>query len=372
MRFGGFPKIGGLNGRSGMLLVMASFGIAGIAALILTRAATPVVTVEPEAGSVMVPASVVTAADASAGKALKFGSAAANGLYYTVGNKVLTPSGQVHVFKGVAMPAMSWQSGMNGELTIQQVHAVKAWGVNLVRLPLNINHWRDNKDNYRANIKTIVGWIKADGMDIMLDLHSAELPGHTGGPARMAPRQAITFWQQVATEYKNDPDIIFELFNEPHDITAGEWRDGSSEFAGFQEMYNAVRSTGAQNIVLVAGTNWAYDLSFVKTHRINGVNIMYSTHPYNGGDRIAAIQERDYGFIVTQNIAPVMLTEFGNTTDDCNALHTRTTLDYARSKGMSWVAWAYFESGDYCSFPSLIHKGALTPWGNIAKNYMAN
>ena len=50
-----------------------------------------------------------------------------------------------------------------------------------------------------------------------------------------------------------------------------------------QELYDVVRTrdgAGADNVVIAGGIGWAFDLSGVASHRIQGYNIMYATHPY--------------------------------------------------------------------------------------------
>ena len=63
---------------------------------------------------------------------------------------------------------------------------------------------------------------------------------------------AITFWQEVATRYKDNPLVAFDLFNEPH-VPQSVWLDGGtlrpptgrpSHAAGMQQLYDAVRGTG--------------------------------------------------------------------------------------------------------------------------------
>ena len=71
---------------------------------------------------------------------------------------------------------------------------------------------------------------------------------------------APTFWSQVATAFKGNNAVVFDLFNEPYpDAPASYgpadswtcWRDGgtctgiSYQVAGMQSLINAVRSTGA-------------------------------------------------------------------------------------------------------------------------------
>lgn len=77
-----------------------------------------------------------------------------------------------------------------------------------------------------------------------------------------------SFWASVANTFKDDPAVAFDLFNEPYPDRATStttqawtcWRDGgtcpgiSYEVAGMQDLVDAVRGTGAKNLILAA---WA-------------------------------------------------------------------------------------------------------------------
>ena len=103
----------------------------------------------------------------------------------------------------------------------------------------------------------------------------------------MADDNSLTFWSEVATRYKGDGRVLFELYNEPHDVSWGVWKSGGDDgvgwhAAGMQQLHDAVRAAGAENLVIVGGLNWAFDLSGVPRSRISGHNIVYATHPYGG------------------------------------------------------------------------------------------
>jgi hypothetical protein len=42
-----------------------------------------------------------------------------------------------------------------------------------------------------------------------------------------------------------------------------------------------VRATGANNVVIIGGPNYAYDLSQIPAYAVTGNNIVYNTHPYD-------------------------------------------------------------------------------------------
>jgi aryl-phospho-beta-D-glucosidase BglC (GH1 family) len=79
--------------------------------------------------------------------------------------------------------------------------------------------------SYAAFVDQQVQWAEQYHMDIILDLHWSDQGNYSVGAAclknsgncqqDMADAHSVVFWQQVAAKYKNDPQVIFELYNEP-------------------------------------------------------------------------------------------------------------------------------------------------------------
>ena len=167
-------------------------------------------------------------------------------------------------------------------------------------------------------------WAETAGLDVVLDLHWSDsgvfdncLVNKGCEQQRMADVNSLTFWSEVATRYQNDGRVMFELYNEPNQVSWSAWKSGGPangfQAVGMQQLYDTVRATGAQNLVLIGGLDWAYDLSGVPANRIAGYNIAYATHPYDAGSRRPADWGRAFGFLTRTD--PVVITEFGNIAD---------------------------------------------------------
>lgn len=209
------------------------------------------------------------------------------------------------------------------------VAALLSWKVNAVRLPLNEQCYlnqtcfnvpgnpllADPLNSYRGYVKSWVDQFTAAGLAVVLDLHknapkalvsgsSVQLLSNTSGQSEYTDADnSLSFWTQVASDYQNYPNVLFDLFNEPHldnfatpaatPVTPGgppvpvnlpavfaqQWttlRDGgtgnaiygdnlflsqSYQACGMQAMVNAVRAAGAKNVCLAGGRSWAQDLS---------------------------------------------------------------------------------------------------------------
>jgi hypothetical protein len=291
--------------------------------------------------------------------------------YKVTGNTIYDIStGKSHLFRGVDMPSMSWQVNCD-HCTLDQFKIMSlGWKANVVRLSVNQNFWLANSARYSTNyapeLLRVIAAIEQAGMDVILDNHGS-------GSPYMADANTVVFWREVATVYRNDPHVLFELFNEPNKISWDVWLHGGAAptgpaVHGMQELYNTVRATGATNLVVIGGLSWAYDLSGVPTHRVVGNNIVYNTHPYNYPGKQPADWNHGFGFLTKTD--PVISTEFGNY--DCTKGYYQSFVDYARLHQISWTAWAWFPGG--CGFPPIISDWNGTPSvaGQVVKEALLN
>jgi aryl-phospho-beta-D-glucosidase BglC (GH1 family) len=306
----------------------------------------------------------------------------APGGYYVNGNTICTADGRPHLLHGVDRPSLEWNS--NGEnLSAADFQLMATWNANAVRVALNQDYWLSaspiHAPGYIPLVDQVIAWAEEAGLDVILDLHWSDagvLGSCTNGcQKKMADANSVTFWTEVATRYQGDGRVIFELYNEPHDVTWSVWRAGGLvdgfQSPGMQGLYDTVRATGAQNLVLIGGLNWAYDLSGVGDNKIVGYNIAYATHPYESPGRTSDTWARSFAYLTKTD--PVVITEFGSLGKGMQAGQTCATeygaqlIPYADARAISWTAWAWFPGG--CSFPAIIDDwtGTPSPSGAIVK-----
>ncbi len=158
--------------------------------------------------------------------------------------------------------------------------------------------------NYINAVKSFVSVLHNAGMYVILDLHwNAVGPGSPQSQQVSADQEySSAFWtrleglllrsqlirsRSVANTFINDTAIIFDLYNEPHDITWPCWRDGCTvngfNVAGMNALIQAVRNTGSTAPIMAGGLAWANDLSqwlaYKPTDPLN--RLIASHHSYN-------------------------------------------------------------------------------------------
>jgi hypothetical protein len=315
---------------------------------------------------------------------------AASGLAIKVqGNHLVDGSGRAVRLLGVnrgdfAYPcAQGW--GMKvGPTDRAAVAAMKAWRINAVRLPLNEACWlglSNVKPQYRGALyrRAVVAFVQrlhAAGLYVILDLHW-NAPGNKRALDHWWHADADhtpAFWRSVAAAFRKDRAVLFDLYNEPHDISWRCWRDGcrtpdGEQAAGMQQLVNAVRSTGSKHPLLIAGQNWANDLSGWLRWRPQDParQLAASFHVYEtnlcGAEPcwssvIAKVAER----------VPVVSSEIGQ--GRCGHDFIESFMSWADANGVSYLAWGW-NVWD-CELPGLITDWRGTPTKTYGEGFRAH
>ena len=313
---------------------------------------------------------------------------------HTEGNKVLDAGGKPVWLYGVNIASLEWTNG--GEHVEESVNrAINDWKVNLIRLPLAQDRWFGKMTNqtdggaaYRALVDKLVDTCAAGRVYINLDLHWSDCgkwvnEGGKLGQHDMPDERSIDFWRDAATRYQNQPNVIFGLYNEPHDVSFAVWRDGGTaadkparwnpsqakityEAVGLQKLYDTVRATGATNLVTVSGLDWGYDLSGVlQGYEIKGSNLIYETHPYPNKP-----PSWDKNFGDASSKYPVYAGEWGFGRRDTNGLeYAQNLMQYAKKHELHWTAWDLHTTAG----PTLIKNWQYEPtiFGQFVKEQLA-
>lgn len=243
---------------------------------------------------------------------------------------------------------VQWGATHEGPIDAASIRAMTAWKINAVRLPLNASCWLARAD-YRGDVLGYVTRLHAAGLYVILDLHWDRKGQETLPDPKLAPR----FWSSVAKALHNDHRVMFDLYNEPHDVSWQAWH------ASMQRLVDAVRATGAKTPLMVGGLAWANDLSRWLKWRPRDPDhaLVASFHLYNFNTCGSAACWNATVLPVAKKF-PVVTGELGE--NDCTASFINTYMPWADAHHLSYLAWTW-NTWDCKSGPALISNYDGTP-----------
>lgn len=320
----------------------------------------------------------------------------------------------------------------DGHFTSKDAAAIASWGANAVRIPLNEDCWLGingqpnsaegadpplTTSGYRREIENYVADLNRYGLYAILDLHWSA-PG-TQVALEQQPMPDLdhspAFWKSVASTFKSNHAVVFDLFNEPYDptdprsgtdknandkVTWNCWYSGTHNgpsggsacytaaydennvetsryrIAGLQTLLNVIRRTGARQPVLSGGLDFANDLGD-KNHGRSWMDHApddplnqeaASFHNYMGQACDTVSCWKNAIAPIAKHV-PVVTGEFDEVNyDEPTCVHkTPSTFDarymaWADSVGVSYLAWGWIvetkaeRDADGCSAFVLINN----------------
>ena len=321
---------------------------------------------------------------------------------HVAGNMLATPGGSRIVLHGVNRSGTEFEclgnGFFNGPHDQASVTAMQSWGINAVRIPLNEACWNGESyisaahrgPSYQAAIEAYVRLLNANGMVAILDLHWSD--GQYTGPRSGCSSakavcqkpmpdaaQSIPFWESVARAFKGNDAVIFDLFNEPFPQAADHnketegwrcWLYGAKScvgigypVAGMQTLVNAVRRTGATNVIMLGGLSEAGDLTQWLAYEPHDRDheLAASWHAYNFGGCTQSCWTSQIAPVIAR--VPVIAGEIGE--NDCADTYIDPLMAWLDSEHTSYLAWAWDADFSCSGGPGLItsYDGTPTPYG---------
>jgi endoglucanase len=311
------------------------------------------------------------------------------------GNRLVDQQGEPVRLLGVNRSGTEYecQQGngiFEGPSDAASIEAIASWDANAVRVPLNESCWLGTGGvpphysgaAYREAIVGYVTRLEEGGMYVILDLQFAAPGTHQAEEIIPMPDadHAPAFWTSVAETFKGDRGVVFDLYNEPHEVSWGCWEDGcrvesekvgSYQAVGMKQLVEAVRATGAEQPLMLSGINYAHNLTQWESH----------LPPDPGNAEVASIHTYDFAPCGTECRAglatiaaghPLVAGEIGET--DCAHGYIDGFMNWADEHGVSYLGWAWDAGNGWTckGGPSLItnYDGAPTGYGIGLRNHL--
>ncbi|PUA26961.1 MAG: hypothetical protein B0W54_21410 [Cellvibrio sp. 79] len=301
-----------------------------------TTSSTPASSVAPSS----VASSTVSSAVVSSRSSSSNGSNQGVAPLVVQGNKV-TANGQPANLAGMSL---FWSNtGWGGEkyYNAQAVAWLKSdWKANLVRVAMGVEdaagYLTDSTNKTRAT--TVIDAAIANNMYVIIDWHT-----HHAEDNKAA---AIAFFKEMATKYGNYNNVIYEVYNEPLNIS---WSGVLKPYA--TDVIKEIRAIDPDNLIIVGTPNWSQDVDVAANDPITAYsNIAYTLHFYAGTHKQSL---RDKAQTALNRGIALFVTEWGSVNADggggVNASETNTWLSFLKTNGISHANWALNDKAEGAS-----------------------
>lgn len=180
--------------------------------------------------------------------------------------------------------------------------------MNYIRLNLNVGWWNSNvyvpnaQMYYQAWVQQIITWAEQNGDYVLLNrTNEYQLPPCGGTitycPAQGEPSdlndanpqlqfnaghllsQTLVFWQSIVSLYKNDPAILYNDWNELHDLNAASWQQVQTT------LITTIRSINPRSLIILGSNDWNNTMSPITNGQVPDLaypNLVYDWHIYDG------------------------------------------------------------------------------------------
>ena len=231
---------------------------------------------------------------------------------------------QLHVAKGMLMTStncavtlkgFNWSqlefgNAVGGPVTNRISEQSIAWynqnfHMNVWRIPLNSYWWNTNvnvplaKMNYQSWIGQIIKWSEQNGDYVILTKGPQFHAPPCGGDVKLCPSQnygakvndptqttsgayvndAVTMWTSIASMYKNDPAVLYDSWNEMHNLSPQLWQQQENT------LINTIRAQNPNSVVFLGGANYKGDINALVQKQVPDFtqsNLIYDFHVYDG------------------------------------------------------------------------------------------
>lgn len=246
------------------------------------------------------------------------------------GTKIVDKNKQEFQLKGVSTHSIAIYSQYINEETFKEMR--DNWNINVIRIAMYSNPNDGYTKELHSKVKEAVNYATDLGLYVIIDWHILQ-----DNNPNTYKNEAISFFEEMANEFKNNKNVLYEICNEPNgDVT---WDKDIKPYA--EEVISKIRAIDTNAIIIVGTPKWSQDVDIVANNPITDYeNIMYTLHFYAATHKDELRKKLK---IAHEKGLPIFVTEFGISDASGNGTISQEEgdkwIDLLNSYNISWVCW---------------------------------
>ncbi len=251
------------------------------------------------------------------------------------GNRLVDQRGEPVVLRGMSFFWSQWQGQFYRRETVRWLR--DDWHCSVVRAALGVEgggYLRD-PEREKAKVRAVVDAAIELGLYVIIDWHDHRAHEHTA--------QAVAFFEEMARLYGDQPNVLYELWNEP--LKDHDW---STVIKPWHEaMVGRIRALDPDNVIVLGTQTWSQDVDQAALDPVRGQNLAYTLHFYAGTHR-GRLREKAEAAL--QRGVALFVTEWGTGSADGNGkldeAETRRWLEFMERNQLSWCNWSVADKAE--------------------------
>lgn len=261
-----------------------------------------------------------------------------NGQLAVKGTQLVNQKGDPVVLRGVSFGWSNWWSQFYNDGAVGWL--VNDWHCTVIRASMGVGpqgSYLDRPKWSKKLITTVVDAAIKNDVYVIIDWHDHN--------AHQRADEAVAFFTEMAKRYGDCPNVIYEIYNEPVEVSWDEVKKYSNV------VISAIRKIDPDNIILVGTPHWDQDIHLAADAPIqNQRNLMYSLHFYADTHRQDLRNRADYAL---NKGLPLFVSEYGGCAASgdgpLNLEEWESWVRWMEANKISSVVWSISSKDETCS-----------------------
>lgn len=275
-----------------------------------------------------------------------------NGVIKTDKSKIVNEAGDPIQLKGMSLFWSQWIGKYYNKQAIDWL--VQDWNIEIIRASMGVDDnggYIENKDELQK-IETVIDAAISNGIYVIVDWHSHHAEDYQS--------EAIEFFSHISRTYGDNANIIYEIYNEPLQVS---WKDVLKPYS--EAVIAAIRNNDPDNLIIAGTPNWSQHVDDVIGHEIDDINVAYTFHFY-ASEEAHYLYLRDKVETALKNDIPIFVTEWGvseaSGTGNFNREWTNEWVDFLNNNNLSWCNWSIADKDETSAalMPNANENGSWT------------
>jgi endoglucanase len=284
------------------------------------------------------------------------------------GNKIVDKDGNPTQLCGMSFFWSQWMGQFYNKRVVGWL--VDDWKVSVVRAAMGVKHV-ESQSGYlydgteKVKLTKVVDAAIKKGIYVIIDWHD-----HF---AFENVKESQKFFKEMARRYGKYPNVIYEIYNEPKQIS---WPEIVKPYS--RTIVDAIRAIDPDNLILIGTPSWCQNVNEAADDPLEGKNLAYSLHFYAATHKG---ELRDKAQYALDKGIPLFVSEFGTCLASGDGYLDSTESDlwfsFMDEHKLSWCNWSIADKKETASalIPGARYYGQwpqneLTPSGKIIRHQL--